>query len=114
MPAEDSTPKTTRTGEPVDRGAVAAAMPPTAPVQHKSGIVVAVQGPVVDVQFNSVEEMPELYEMLETFTFDGRKIILETLEHQASNIARCIAMSTTNNLQYQQEFNFIFNYIISN
>jgi len=66
----------------------------------KNGRVIAVQGPVVDVRFDREEDVPNLYEIIETKSFDGRKIALETAEHLENNTARCIALSSTLNLQY--------------
>ena len=63
------------------------------------GRVVGVQGPVVDVKFVSTETIPNIYEVLETKTHDGRRLVLEVAEHLAGSVARCIAMSSTLNLQ---------------
>jgi len=65
----------------------------------KRGKVVAVQGPVVDVIFTSSEEMPDLYEIVRAKTFDKKEIKLLAAEHLEGNIARCIALSSTQNLQ---------------
>jgi len=45
------------------------------------GWVVGVQGPVVDVKFASTDELPDIYEVLETTTKDGRRLVLEVAEH---------------------------------
>ncbi len=63
------------------------------------GKVVAVQGPVVDVKFSVIEDMPDMHEMVITKTFDGRELVLLVSEHLEGNIARCVAMSSTLNLQ---------------
>ena len=63
------------------------------------GKVVAVQGPVVDVKFGAIEDMPDMHEMVVTKTFDGRELTLLVSEHLEGNIARCVAMSSTLNLQ---------------
>jgi len=63
------------------------------------GRVVAVQGPVVDVKFNAIEDMPDMHEMVVTKTFDGRELMLLVSEHLEGNIARCVALSSTLNLQ---------------
>ncbi len=64
------------------------------------GKVIAVQGPVVDVKFAQENDVPNLYEVIETKSFDGRRIVLEVAEHLENNIARCIALASTLNLQY--------------
>ncbi|MDD5745879.1 MAG: F0F1 ATP synthase subunit beta [Candidatus Omnitrophica bacterium] len=63
------------------------------------GLVIAVQGPVVDVKFSRQEEVPNIYDVIYTFTVDGFKIILEVAEHLPNNIARCISINSTQNLQ---------------
>ncbi len=65
----------------------------------EEGKVVGVQGPVVDVKFQSAEAVPGIYETLETHRQDGGRLVLEVAEHLPGHIARCIAMSTTLNLQ---------------
>lgn len=65
----------------------------------KKGRVVSVQGPVVDVKFQSVEDIPDLHEIVLVRTFDKREVSLEVAEHLEGNMARCIALSSTLNLQ---------------
>ena len=57
------------------------------------------QGPVVDVKFASTEAIPNIYEVLETTTHDGRRLVLEVAEHLPGHVARCVAMASTINLQ---------------
>ena len=65
----------------------------------EQGWIVGVQGPVVDVKFSSTAALPNIYEVLETATRDGKRLVLEVAEHLAGNIARCIGMASTMNLQ---------------
>ena len=65
----------------------------------KRGRVVAVQGPVVDVKFATVEDMPDMHETVQTTTFDRRQVTLLVAEHLEGNIARCVALASTLNLQ---------------
>ena len=65
-----------------------------------AGRIIAVEGPVVDVQFAKGQDMPDLYEAIDTNNFIGEKITLEVVEHLENNVARCIALGTTLNLQY--------------
>lgn len=67
---------------------------------NNSGKIIAVEGPVVDVQFARGEDMPNLYEAVATKNFTGETITLEVVEHLENNVARCIALGTTLNLQY--------------
>ena len=64
-----------------------------------TGKVIAVQGPVVDIIFKTVEEMPDMHETILTRTFDKRDITLLVAEHLEGNIARCVALHSTLNLQ---------------
>ncbi len=66
----------------------------------KSGRIISVQGPVVDVRFEQEGDVPNLYEVIETKSFDDRRIVLEVAEHLENNVARCIALASTLNLQY--------------
>ena len=67
---------------------------------NNAGRIIAVEGPVVDVQFAKGQDMPNLYEAIDTNNFIGEKITLEVVEHLENNVARCIALGTTLNLQY--------------
>jgi F-type H+-transporting ATPase subunit beta len=67
------------------------------------GIVVAAQGPVVDVKFANAENLPAIDEALKVRTFDGRTIILEVAEHLEGNVARCISLGSTLNLRRNSE-----------
>ncbi|MFA4980849.1 MAG: F0F1 ATP synthase subunit beta [Candidatus Omnitrophota bacterium] len=77
---------------PVSEGP--AAIPATKP-----GRIISVQGPVVDVKFEAKDDMPGLYEILNTKTFDGRGVMLEVAEHLPGGAVRCISLSSTLNLQ---------------
>lgn len=63
------------------------------------GKVIAVQGPVIDVQFEKAEHVPAINHVLETYTIDGKKIVMEVAEHIPGNRARCISLNDTINLQ---------------
>ena len=67
---------------------------------NNAGRIIAVEGPVVDVQFGQGQDMPDLYEAIDTRNFIGEMITLEVVEHLENNVARCIALGTTLNLQY--------------
>jgi F-type H+-transporting ATPase subunit beta len=64
-----------------------------------AGQVVSVQGPVVDVQFPSTKELPSISDVVHTYTVDRKQVILEVAEHLPGNIARCIAINSTVDLQ---------------
>lgn len=68
-----------------------------------AGHVVAVQGPVVDVRFDSQEEVPNVYHIIKVQAVDKREVTLEVAEHRPNNIARCIAINSTQNIQRNAE-----------
>jgi len=74
--------------------------------RRTKGRVIAVQGPVVDVMFESAGDLPALYEMARTRTFDGRTVLLKVAEHLEEMTVRCIAVSSTFNLQRDSEVEF--------
>ena len=61
------------------------------------------QGPVVDVKFSSAEDVPNIFSVINTFTVDKETVVLEVAEHLPGNIARCISINSTINLQRNQE-----------
>jgi len=69
----------------------------------RKGKVVAVYGPVVDVQFSKDDLLPGIYEIIHTSTYYGDKLILEVIEHRENNVCRCIALSQTYGLQRNSE-----------
>ncbi len=64
-----------------------------------SGRVVAIQGPVVDVAFHDGEPSPAVYDCIEVWAYDARKITLQCAEHLGSGLVRCISLQDTLNLQ---------------
>ncbi len=64
-----------------------------------SGRVVSVQGPVVDVKFTAVAEVPNVYDVIETETATRQPVVLEVAEHLPGQVARCIALTSTLNLR---------------
>lgn len=63
------------------------------------GRVISVQGPVVDVKFASSRDIPNVYSMIHTKTVEDKDVLLEVAEHREGNVARCIAINSTLNLQ---------------
>lgn len=61
------------------------------------GKVTQVMGPVVDVRFNE-GELPSIYNAL-TIPVGDRTLTVEVAQHIGDNVARCIAMSSTDGLQ---------------
>jgi len=63
------------------------------------GHVVAIQGPVVDIKFSDGKDVSNIFGRVRTETVEGKSVILEVAEHRPGNIARCIAINSTFNLQ---------------
>lgn len=63
------------------------------------GKVVAVQGPVVDVKFTNAQDLPNILSVIETKTIEDKTVTLEVVEHREGNIARCLGINSTLNLQ---------------
>ena len=63
------------------------------------GRIFSVQGPVVDVSFENLVDIPALYDVIEAFTFDHRRILLQCAEHLNSKVVRCVSLMDTLNLQ---------------
>ena len=60
------------------------------------GTIVQVIGPVLDIRFED-EHMPALLNAIEIH-FGDRKLVAEVAQHIGDNVARCIAMSSTDGL----------------
>ena len=65
------------------------------------GIIHQIIGPVIDIKFRE-EEMPELLNAVE-IDFEGRKIVTEVAQHIGDDVARCIALSSTDGLKRGME-----------
>ena len=64
--------------------------------KHKKiaqGYVASVQGPIVDIRFQSVDDVPGVYNTIEVTGVNKERVMLEVAEHLSGNIARCIALS---------------------
>ncbi|MFA4988558.1 MAG: F0F1 ATP synthase subunit beta [Candidatus Omnitrophota bacterium] len=66
---------------------------------QQMGKVVSVQGPIVDVEFPPDVLFPAVYDIIETTTFDGQRIVLEVVEYLSkaetdkNNTMRCISLT---------------------
>ena len=66
------------------------------------GRIVQVMGPVVDVEFNSKEELPFIKDALEVDN-GGRRCVMEVAQHVGNNIARCIMLASSDGLYKDME-----------
>ena len=53
-----------------------------------NGRVVSVQGPVVDVKFKLLSDVPDIHEVIHVKALDEREITLEVAEHLPTILAR--------------------------
>jgi F-type H+-transporting ATPase subunit beta len=67
--------------------------------QRVDGYIISVQGPVVDVRYIKPEDVPNIYSIINAKTVEGKDVILEVAEHRSGNIARCISLNSTQNVQ---------------
>ena len=65
--------------------------------QH-TGKVAQIIGPVIDVEFDSAESLPKIYDSLEITMEAGNILILEVQSHIGENTVRTIAMDSTDGL----------------
>jgi len=83
--------------------AVPAAKSSVAKVQEQAvGRIIGVRGPVVDIRFSKVEDLPALYDVIETKNFVGKRVVLQCAEHLGAMDVRCISLSDTLFLQLNQ------------
>src|SRR6516225_11999462 len=71
-------------------------------VLMNEGTIVQIIGPVVDVDFGSLEQMPNIYDALEIeYSVDGvsQHVVFEVQQHLGEGVVRAIAMSSTEGLK---------------
>ena len=61
------------------------------------GTIVQVVGPVLDIRFPD-GQLPNLLNAIE-ITHGGKKLTVEVAQHIGDNVARCIAMASTDGLE---------------
>ncbi len=66
-------------------------------VKNTVGKVVAVRGPVVDVEFDP-QQLPEIHSAVEIAANGCRKLVLEVQQQLSGNRVRCLAMDSTDGL----------------
>lgn len=68
-----------------------------------TGKVAQIIGPVVDVEFKSDGDLPNIFDSLEINREDGSVLVLEVEQHTGEDTVRCIAMDSTDGLSRGQE-----------
>ena len=62
------------------------------------GKVSQVIGPVVDISFDNVKNLPKLLDAIEVIKEDGTKVVLECQKHIGEDSVRTVAMESTDGL----------------
>ena len=65
------------------------------------GIIHQIIGPVIDIKFKE-DEMPELLNAVD-IDFNGKRIVTEVAQHMGDDVARCVALSSTDGLKRGME-----------
>ena len=63
-----------------------------------TGKVSQIIGPVIDVEFNTENELPKIYDSLEIKKADGSTLVLEVQQHVGEDTVRTISMDATDGL----------------
>jgi len=66
------------------------------------GRIVQVMGPVVDVEFDSKEDLPLIKDALEVDN-GGKRCVMEVAQHVGNNIVRCIMLASSDGLYKDME-----------
>ena len=77
----------------------------TAPERKTTGAtgeIVQITGVVVDIEFPA-DQLPGIYNALETNLPDGKRLVLEVQQHLGNDRVRAVAMSTTDGLRRGQD-----------
>lgn len=69
---------------------------------ENSGKIAQIIGPVIDVIFENVEELPKIYDSLEVIRPNDENLVLEVEQHIGEDTVRCISMDSTDGLQRGQ------------
>ncbi|MXV39076.1 F0F1 ATP synthase subunit beta [Flavobacteriaceae bacterium Ap0902] len=67
-----------------------------------TGKIAQIIGPVIDVIFDNVEELPMIYDSLEVLRDGKENLVLEVEQHIGEDTVRCISMDSTDGLQRGQ------------
>ena len=68
-----------------------------------TGKVSQIIGPVIDVEFKSKSDLPNIYDSLEITKNDGTLLVLEVQSHVGENTVRAISMDSTDGMSRGME-----------
>lgn len=66
-------------------------------MEQNKGTLVQIIGAVLDIKFD--ENLPEIYNALEIFFDNGKRLVAEVQQHLGNNVVRAVAMSGTEGLK---------------
>ena len=66
-------------------------------MEQNKGTLVQIIGAVLDIKFD--ENLPEIYNALEIFFDNGKRLVAEVQQHLGNNVVRAVAMSGTDGLK---------------
>ena len=66
------------------------------------GKIISAKGPVVDIQFDSVKDLPEINTAIKIDNH-GEELVLEVAQHIGDDVVRCIALGSTDGLTRQMD-----------
>ncbi len=76
-------------------------------IQHRTGRVSQVIGPVIDIHFEipheRESELPNIHDALSITRDDGKALIVEVQQHIGEDTVRCVAMDSTDSLRRGME-----------
>ncbi len=64
---------------------------------ESKGKILQVMGPVVDVKFETREDLPNINDAIEVLN-DGKRCVMEVAQHIGNNVARCIMLQSSDGL----------------
>jgi len=67
------------------------------------GKIAQIIGPVIDVVFNTEEQLPRIYNSLHVIKDKGEVLVLEVQQHIGEETVRCVSMDATDGLKRGQE-----------
>ena len=66
---------------------------------RSKGKIAQIIGPVIDVSFETKEDLPQIYDSLEVNKKDGTTLVLEVQSHIGENMVRTISMDSADGLR---------------
>jgi len=69
----------------------------------RTGKVIAVRGPIVDVSFKDTGYLPSIYEIIKATAADGSEVVMEVMEQLKGGIVRCVCLTLNIGLRRNSE-----------